>query len=163
MRPTPPLPPRAALTRLLLAVLFLASPLVLAEQFYKWQDDKGVWHYSAKPPKDQPADKLSVHTQAGRGADEGDEGDDEEGDGDAAKAAAAGTGETIESINCKAARNNLETLNNNPVVSKDLDGDGVAENLSLEQHQEEIAFAERQIAAFCKPEPAADAEPDSPE
>ena len=134
-------------TIMILIALFIAAPLAQAEQFYKWQDDKGVWHFSATPPKGQAADKLKVRTQAGRSTDET---EDEESDADDAEKPAA-----TESVNCTTARNNLTVLNNNPVVSKDVDGDGVAENLSLEQHQEEISFAEQQIAAFCKPAPAA--------
>lgn len=130
----------------LLLALLVASPALLAEQFYKWQDEKGVWHYSAKPPKDQPADKLKVRTQAGRSGDE-----DE--DGEAKPKAKAGA-ESPESTNCKAAKKNLEVLNGNEKVLKDIDGDGVPEELDLDQHQAEIATAERQISAFCKPEPA---------
>lgn len=134
---------------LILIAIFFASPLAMAEQFYKWQDDKGVWHFSEKPPKDQPADKLKVRNQTAVPSDETDA------NADTANAAAAApnvpAGETIESANCRAAQNNLTVLNSSPVVSKDTDGDGVAENLTLDQHQEEIVTAERQIAAFCKP------------
>lgn len=135
-------------TALLLALL-VASPALLAEQFYKWQDEQGVWHYSAKPPKGQPADKLKVRTQAGRSGDESEEGEDGE-----AKPKTKPGAETTESVNCKAAKKNLDVLNSNQTVLKDTDGDGEPEELSLEQHQAEIANAERQIAAFCKPEPA---------
>lgn len=126
-----------------LICLLMISPAVLSEQFYKWQDEKGVWHYSAKPPKDQPADKLQVRSSAGHPEDEEEE--EEE-------AANKPKTEAPESANCKAARNNLYVLNTNREVAKDLDGDGEAETLTLEQHQEEIALAERMIAAFCKPE-----------
>ncbi len=135
-------------TALLLALL-VASPTLLAEQFYKWQDEQGVWHYSAQPPKGQPADKLKVRTQAGRSGDESEEG--EEG---AAKPKTKPGAETPESANCEAAKKNLEVLNSNQTVLKDTDGDGEPEELDLDQHQAEIATAERQIAAFCKPEPA---------
>ncbi len=134
----------------LLIALLVTSPALVAEQFYKWQDEKGVWHYSANPPKDQPADKLKVRTQAGRS---GDEDEDEDEDGEAKPKTKPGA-ESPESTNCKAAKKNLEVLNNNPKVLKDTDGDGEPEELDLDQHQAEIATAERQISAFCKPEPA---------
>jgi hypothetical protein len=127
-----------------LICLLMMSPAVLSEQFYKWQDEKGVWHYSAKPPKDQPADKLQVRASASK-PEEDEEGEEEE-------AADKSKTETPESANCKAARNNLYVLNTNREVAKDLDGDGEVETLTLDQHQEEIALAERMIAAFCKPE-----------
>ena len=133
----------------LLLALLVASPALLAEQFYKWQDEQGVWHYSAKPPKDQPADQLKVRTQAGRGGDEAEEGEE----GEAKPKTKAGA-ESPESANCKAAKKNLEVLNSNEKVLKDTDGDGEPEELDLDQHQAEIATAERQISAFCKPEPA---------
>jgi Domain of unknown function (DUF4124) len=139
-----------------LICLLMISPAVLSEQFYKWKDENGVWHYSAKPPKDQPADKLKVRSSSGSGDAEDEEGEEGEEDGKP-----AAKGETPESANCKAAKSNLDILNNNQTVSKDLDGDGEAENLSLEQHQEEIAVAERQIAAFCKPDKPAAKETES--
>lgn len=131
--------------------LLMMSPALLSEQFYKWQDEKGVWHYSAKPPKDQPADKLKVRSV-------GTPADKEEEETDAADKPKV---ETQESANCKAARNNLYVLNTNQQVAKDLDGDGETETLTLEQHQEEIALAERMIAAFCKPEKAPEADSES--
>lgn len=132
---------RPALT--LMMVLLFASPLVLAEQFYKWQDDKGVWHYSAQRPKDQQADKLKVRSATPTAMT-----DDEQTDAAASKKAEP------ESPNCQAARSNLKILNSSSKVAKDTDGDGEPETLTLEQHQEEISEAERQILAFCKP-PAA--------
>ncbi len=122
--------------------LLMISPAVLSEQFYKWQDEKGVWHFSAQKPKDQPAEKLKVRVAATQSTDDS----DEDGDTDKAKAIAD------ESPNCKAARANLEVLNSSALVAKDIDGDGEAENLTLEQHQEEIALAEQQKSAFCKPD-----------
>lgn len=123
--------------------LLMMSPAVMSEQFYKWKDESGAWHYSAKPPKDQPADKLKVRSSGKTAVAE----EEEEADGkEKAKT------DTPESANCKAARANLDVLNSSEKVSKDTDGDGEPETLSLEQHQEEIALAEQQISAFCKPE-----------
>jgi hypothetical protein len=125
--------------------LVLLSSAAAAEQFYKWKDENGVWHYSAKAPKDQAVDKLSVRS-AGTRAEPAEEAEDE--DADKAKA------DATQSPNCLAARKNLQILNTSTEVAKDIDGDGEPETLTLEQHREEIELAERQQAAFCKPDPA---------
>jgi hypothetical protein len=153
----PPMDEDPAMRRALpvLICLLMMSPVALAEQFYKWKDDKGVWHYSAKPPKDQPADKLQVRSAASRA----DEEEEEEGeDADKPKKTAAPL-----APNCVAARQNLLALNTSQKVSKDTDGDGVPEELTLDQHQEEIGLAQRQIAAFCPPEQPAKAEEEEEE
>jgi hypothetical protein len=149
----PPTDEDSAMRRALpvLICLLMISPVALAEQFYKWQDDKGVWHYSAKPPKDQPADKLQVRSAATRAESEEEEGEDAE----KPKKNAAPV-----PPNCVAARQNLLALNSSQKVSKDTDGDGVPEELTLDQHQEEIGLAQRQIAAFCPAEKPAKKEED---
>ncbi len=140
-----------------LICLLMISPIALAEQFYKWQDDKGVWHYSAKPPKNQPADKLQVRSAATRADSEDEEGEEGE-DADKPKKDAAPL-----APNCVAARQNLLVLNSSEKVLKDTDGDGAPEELTLDQHQEEIALAQRQITAFCPPEKPAKEEEEEEE
>ena len=41
-----------------LVVLFAQS--ALAQQFYKWKDQKGEWHYSDFPPSGVTAEKLEI-------------------------------------------------------------------------------------------------------
>lgn len=132
--------------------LLMLSSAALSEQFYKWKDEKGVWHYSAKAPKDQPVDKLTVRSAGARDAVKPDDEDE------AADNATASKGDSTDSPNCTAARANLRILNSNPQVAKDLDGDGEIETLTFDQHKEEIALAEQQIAAFCKAAPPAEPE-----
>lgn len=133
----------------LLISLFFSASSVMAANYYKWKDDKGVWHFDTKPPADQPADKLRVVDKSGyTSASDNSEEDSEDGEG-SPKAAEPET----ESNNCIQARKNLEILDNNPIVARDEDGDGKPENLTLEQHQQEIATAKQHIAAFCRPKP----------
>lgn len=41
--------------KLVSVLLFLlAAPMVLAEDFYKWQDENGKWHFSDKAPENAP-------------------------------------------------------------------------------------------------------------
>ncbi len=114
--------------------LIATFSVVHAETIYKWQDENGVWHYDATKPKDQPVDQIKVRNHPAT-----------------ADATAKPAEASPESPNCLQARKNLEILNRNAKVSKDLDGDGKPETLTLEQHKQEIADAEQQIAAFCKP------------
>jgi hypothetical protein len=41
-----------------LAVLFAQS--ALAQQFYRWKDEKGQWHYSDFPPSGVTAEKMET-------------------------------------------------------------------------------------------------------
>jgi Domain of unknown function (DUF4124) len=49
---------RKQLIFVVLAVLFAQS--ALAQQFYKWKDEKGQWHYSDFPPSGVTAEKLGT-------------------------------------------------------------------------------------------------------
>lgn len=124
------------LATLALIGLFATASIAHSETIYKWQDENGVWHYDATKPKDQPVDQIKVKNRPASTDPAA-----------AAKPAEAST----ESPNCVQARNNLKILNSNVNVTKDTDGDGKPEKLTLEQHKQEIADAEQQIAAFCKP------------
>lgn len=50
--------------RVLLLCACLAAPCALAQQMYKWVDEKGVTHYSETPPPDgtKGASKIEVKT-----------------------------------------------------------------------------------------------------
>ncbi|MGD9583994.1 MAG: DUF4124 domain-containing protein [Lysobacterales bacterium] len=122
------------LATLALIGLFAAFSVAQSETIYKWQDENGVWHYDATKPKDQPVDQIKVRNRP-----------------PSTDTAAKPAEPSPESPNCVQARKNLDILNSNTQVSKDLDGDGKPENLTLDQHKQEIADAEQQIAAFCKP------------
>lgn len=122
------------LATLALIGLFAVTAIAHAETIYKWKDENGVWHYDATKPKDQDVDQIKVKNRP------------------ATAAAPAKPAEAApESPNCLLARNNLDTLNRYSKISKDMDGDGKPELLTLDQHKQEIADAEQQVAAFCKP------------
>ena len=43
-----------------------AAPIAVAQQMYKWKDEKGVWHFSENPPPDgSKADKIEVKPVGG--------------------------------------------------------------------------------------------------
>lgn len=44
---------------LVFMAVFFAQP-ALAQEFYKWKDEKGLWHYSDFPPSGVTAEKLGT-------------------------------------------------------------------------------------------------------
>ncbi len=118
--------------RLALFALFtLACCSAQAAEMYKWTDDKGRVHYSDKPPaKGVESEKREFAEQP-----------------DAATPAPAAKKE--ESLECQLSRKNLKTLQDNPKVQMDLDGDGTAETIEGDAHAAQVTRAERQIAVAC--------------
>ena len=57
---------RKQLIFVVLAVLFAQS--ALAQQFYKWKDEKGQWHYSDFPPSGVTAEKMETGDNAQKSA-----------------------------------------------------------------------------------------------
>lgn len=114
----------------LLALLTLACCTAQAAEMYKWTDDKGQVHYSDKPPaKGVEAEKRELPSEAD---------------------AAPRDPTKDESIECQLARKNLKTLQENPKVQMDLDGDGKPEAIEGDAHAAQVTRAERQIAVACK-------------
>lgn len=125
----------------LLATLLAATP-VHAEKFYKWQDADGVWHYSNKPPKDQPAEALTVRA---KGATQSDEERAEQ-----ARKAKARSGVPVATAEqCEKLRANLKLLDTEVGVRVDRNADGVPEEISMEEQRAEAEKARNQIERFC--------------
>ncbi len=121
---------------------------VAAEEVYKWTDEKGVTHYADAPPEGTKYQKLSVGKGTAR-----ERADapvvDPQADADAAAKAAADAAAKASSPNCLQARANMEVLQGNPVVRKDLDGDGTPEDVSGDQRDREIENAQKLIDVYC--------------
>jgi hypothetical protein len=116
----------------------------MAEDVYKWTDAAGVTHYADAPPAGTQYEKLNVSRGTSRAAEEPAEASPE------ATAATPAEGTTPEtSAGCVQARANLQTLRTNPVVRKDVDGDGTPEVISGDAMHEEIARAQKLADAFC--------------
>lgn len=125
----------------LLATLVAATP-AHAEKFYKWQDADGVWHYSNKPPKDQPAEALTVRS---KGATQSDEERAEQ----ARKEKARGGVPVATAEQCTKLRENLKVLDSATSVRIDRNADGEAEDMSMEEQRAEAEKTRRQIERFC--------------
>jgi hypothetical protein len=141
--------PFALAACLALLALAAAGP-ASAQQYYKWKDANGVTHYTKTPPPEgTEGQRLAVQTAPPTpvAPPEGE------------KAPDAGTGMSASaaqqrSAACETARGNLDTLQNNPFVSIDKDGDGKAELLTTEEHNAQLAIAREQVRTLCPAAPA---------
>jgi hypothetical protein len=131
-----------------------------AEQFYKWKDANGVWHYATKPPKDQETQQIHVSGKDTRQSTTAEPtAPAATAAADAAAKPAAGDPPLSAEIakaqqaqrqaNCEAARANVATLEAFQQVRADKDGDGNAEMLSGADHAAELARARTQAQEFC--------------
>lgn len=151
------------MTRLALVFALLAagSGAASAEQFYKWQDETGAWHYTTTPPKGTSA--TTVHVSGGRARTrpernaeidvaapprDGTPDSDAEADAPAPNTYAAIAARRTAA--CDNAQKRLEVLQNNAAVEWDRDGDGVAEPLDVASHAAEIDRAKTDVAIYCK-------------
>jgi hypothetical protein len=142
--------------------LVLAST-ASAEQFYKWQDETGSWHYATTPPKDKQAQAVVVNAGTGVTRTVQTEG---EGAAQAAATDAAtpkpgetvvATGETAKQLaeaakakraNCERARTNVATIESYTSVT--LEREGKTVTLSEDERAAELKRARQQVDSFCK-------------
>jgi hypothetical protein len=136
---------------ILALALLTAAGAVHAQQYYKWKGADGVTHYSKTPPPEgTQADRMAVKADAPTPVSPP--------AADAAGTAAAPAGGTVaqqRSAGCETARGNLSTLENNPYVSVDKNGDGQPELLTVEEHQAQLDRAREQVRTLCPAAPPA--------
>jgi len=137
---------------IVLVLLAAGTGSVLAEQFHKWKDADGVWHYTVEPP---PAgvDASRVYVSGGPKrsgtepsgpAVELPEQEPEAPLDNSAEAIAARR-ETA----CTNARLRQDVLANNDAVEWDRDGDGKAERLAPADQARELEKARKEIRTYC--------------
>ncbi len=136
-----------ALPFVLAGALCIAS--AAAEDVYKWTDANGVTHYADAPPTGTKYEKLNVRTVTTASADKEATAPSPEDAAAKAEADATAANEKNLSSGCRQARANLEVLQSNAVVRKDVDGDGIMEDVSGAQLQKEIENAQKLVAGFC--------------
>ena len=129
-------------------VLLAAAGTASAQQYYKWKDANGVTHYTRTPPPEgTQADRVAVRPGPVAPAPAA----------DAAPAASAQgmSGDVAQRRNaaCETARANLGTLEANPFVSMDKDGDGKVELLTVEEHNAQLIRAREQVRMLCPATP----------
>ncbi|MFN7552889.1 MAG: DUF4124 domain-containing protein [Pseudomonadota bacterium] len=131
-----------------LALLVMAGS-AWPQQFYKWKDADGVTHYTTTPPPEGTrSDRVAVNPEPPPvAAAAAEPGSDVDAGMDAAAVMQRGAA-------CDKARANLATLQNNPFVSIDKDGDGTGEMLTVEEHEAQLAIAREQVRTLCPVRPA---------
>jgi hypothetical protein len=125
------------LLALLLVACTLAAP-VAAQQLYRWTDDRGVVHYTDRPPPEgQQFETRSIVREPEA----------------APPAEAAPMPEANDTeMRCIQLRANLRVLASDGEVSMDLDGDGVPERLDADARARELERTREQLREQCADE-----------
>lgn len=120
---------------LILALLLACAPALAADKVYKWTDENGVVHYSAKPPEETAAESVDIRRGPPAPAPVVDREED-------------ATEETLRAAECTRARARLQVLLANELVDLK-DASGNVTRLSAEQRQAEIDSARRDSDQWC--------------
>lgn len=135
---------RQSLSVGILATLLLSLAVIqpgLAKELYKWTDEKGVLHYTDKPPRGVEAEKITkkgrTHTAVEDDSDE------------AAAEQQKATASKLNKERCEAEKKRLQVLSGNQSIRMKME-DGTSKVLSPEEIAEEIAFAQEAIDYFCQ-------------
>lgn len=138
-----------------IVVLFAIAALVCAgdanaQKFYKWKDADGVTHYTETPPPEgQQADRVAVNAAPAAPIEADEPADGEPRDPSLPAEARSSTAVEQRSAACITARSNLSTLETNPFVTMDKDGDGKQELLTVDEQNAQIARAREQVSSLC--------------
>jgi len=126
---------------LCLSLLLFSHSSLSSKDFYKWEDENGVVHYSAHPPKDKPNTKVRTTNIYGETAQES---------SPKGENSAANTEEEAfpkDPKRCTAARKNLDTLKNKARI-RIKDGDDYR-YLAPEEIKEQLRTAQEIIKEDC--------------
>lgn len=151
----------------LVALLCLTATIPThAGKFYKWVDNNGVTHYTAKPPEDRPAETIKLKTpkpsaevKPNSTSADPDAAQATEQDGSAVgQAPEIPIGETQtpvnksreEAANCALARRNLETLRTRTQVRMKDPATGQYRYATGEEQIKAKAEAEAEIKRYCR-------------
>jgi hypothetical protein len=124
-------------SHLTLVALLACSFGAYAADFYRWTDDKGVTHFSDKPPTGVNAEKVKGKKPRTTAAEE-----------EVATEEAQASDPDAE--RCKAERQRLAVLQGNRRVQME-DREGKVRELTVKEIEEEIAFSQRAVQRFCNP------------
>lgn len=142
----------ALLVAALVGASFISAAVVAEDQIYKWRDAQGVWHFSSNAPEGTNAQRVSIrHSTTVVAADPVPVTGEDGTTAVTPPTAAAGTAGMIgpKSANCKSAKDAVTILTASPKVMMDADGDGKQEELTAQQHIEELERRKAQVKAYC--------------
>ncbi len=126
---------------LCLSLLLFSHSSLSSKDFYKWEDENGVVHYSAHPPKDKPNTKVRTTNIYGETADELSSKEEK------TQANTAEEEFPKDPKRCAAARKNLDTLKNKARI-RIKDGDDYR-YLAPEEIKEQLKTAQEIIKQDC--------------
>jgi hypothetical protein len=139
-------------TTLTLLGALVVSAAVCAETYYKWQDERGSWHYSTSPPPENVASsEVSIDsgtvTPSAQNMNSGSSGQS------AAQTEADKTAAEKKQRDeyCASAKRNVDILEDNSVVTTDTSGNENAKALTPEQHASALEKARAMVTLYCSP------------
>jgi hypothetical protein len=136
---------------ILAAVLFTGIPLAQAAQdYYKWTDENGVTHYSARKPHNQAAEVISIKTGQRVAVPAPSQRSTSTGPStETARQSSGGSGGNLKDPErCKNAQDNLETMRSNARVRM-REENGEIRYLSEEEKAQKIQEFEKAMAESC--------------
>lgn len=135
----------------------LSQPDALAQEqtIYKWMDEEGVIHYTARPPEDVDFEEVSTRTrepvEPASGGDETERMDDGAAAGtppEQPQSARSGPDPEVVAERCTQARSNLENLNRYENITVEGD-DGEQRPVSDDERMRMIEEAQQFIDEWC--------------
>ena len=123
-----------------LLLICLSSPLV-ADDFYKWTDDKGVVHYSQRAPQGTEAKKVRTYNTGTRTTPAGKS--SEKGEAPEEKTTIEPKLAKKDPALCERAKKDSETLRNRPLVRQN------GKILTMDQKNEQIKKLQDIINIHC--------------
>ncbi|MCW8196114.1 DUF4124 domain-containing protein [Proteobacteria bacterium 005FR1] len=135
---------------ILSAILAAGMPLAnAATNYYKWTDEKGVTHYSARKPHDREAEVIRVSSGQTVPAAAESKSQSAAKTVQAPRGGSTGPADNLKDPErCETARNNLETLRANARVRMKGE-DGEIRYLSEEEKAEKTQEFEQAVAESC--------------
>ncbi len=137
---------KSSIIPLFLSIGLLAGTASATDAVYKWKDANGQSHYSQSVPEGikyetiTPAGQVTAPPIA-------------TGDGESAATAPDKSAPTPAQVErqkyCDAARKNVDTLTNKPLVDMDINGTGKPVRLSSQQQTQQLTLAKQQVTALC--------------
>ena len=145
--------------QLCLALLALAISFCASAEIFKWVDENGQTHYSEQPPAGRAAEQIDVPPppaidpeQAQEEVDaliKKQEEEESERQLEQQKAEEEARKQAIIDENCRIARENLQTYQNNP-GRRVVDADGNVTRMVEEKRQQKMQEFQQQIEQYCQ-------------
>lgn len=140
--------------------MFAGNAYASEEKIFRWQDDAGVWHYSATPPANQAVEAINikapptsgsiVNNSTNKSSEESTQ--DQSATGSAVKKSAevAAEDKALAQKNCQNARANLENLKNHRRMRINDEETGEVRYLSNDEHGEWTKRSKEEVRKYCQ-------------